>query len=125
MQVIRTILWVLVTAVLVAFIAMNWTKVPVNIWPLDDGNYVHFEWPVGVLALVFFLLGALPMWVVHRAGKWRLKRRIHSLEHTVQTVGTAQALPPASEPDPVPSPPSLPASEPDPEPRPTPSSPGV
>jgi uncharacterized integral membrane protein len=83
MQIIRTILWVLVTAVLVAFIAMNWTKVPVNIWPLDDGNYLHFEWPVGVIALVFFILGALPMWVVHRAGRWRLKRRIHSLENTV------------------------------------------
>ena len=83
MQIIRTILWVLVTAVLVAFIAMNWTKVPVNIWPLDDGNYLHFEWPVGVIALVFFILGALPMWLVHRAGRWRLKRRIHSLENTV------------------------------------------
>jgi uncharacterized integral membrane protein len=83
MQIIRTILWVLVTAVLVAFIAMNWSKVPVNIWPMDDGNYLHFEWPVGVIALVFFILGALPMWVVHRAGRWRLKRRIHSLENTV------------------------------------------
>jgi uncharacterized integral membrane protein len=84
MQIIRTILWVIVTAMLVAFIAMNWTKVPVNIWPLDDGNYLHFEWPVGIVALLFFALGALPMWIVHRAGRWRLKRRIHSLEHTMQ-----------------------------------------
>jgi uncharacterized integral membrane protein len=84
MQIIRTILWVIVTAMLVTFIAMNWTKVPVNIWPLDDGNYLHFEWPVGIVALLFFALGALPMWVVHRAGRWRLKRRIHSLENTVQ-----------------------------------------
>ena len=83
MQVIRTILWVLVTAVLVAFIAMNWTIVPVNIWPLEDGNYLHFAWPVGVVALVFFLIGAIPMWLVHRAAIWRLKRRIQSLESTV------------------------------------------
>jgi putative membrane protein len=88
MQIIRTILWVLITALLVAFIAMNWTKVPVNIWPLDDGNYLHFEWPVGVIALAFFILGALPMWVVHRAGRWRLKRRIHSLENTVVASST-------------------------------------
>lgn len=92
MQIIRTILWVIVTAMLVAFIAMNWTKVPVNIWPLDGGNYLHFEWPVGILALLFFLLGALPMWVVHRAANWRLKRRIHSLENTVQSVTAPVAV---------------------------------
>jgi len=92
MQIIRTILWVIVTAMLVAFIAMNWTKVPVNIWPLEGGNYLHFEWPVGILALLFFLLGALPMWVVHRAANWRLKRRIHSLENTVQSVTAPVAV---------------------------------
>jgi uncharacterized integral membrane protein len=95
MQIIRTILWVIVTAMLVAFIAMNWTKVPVNIWPLDDGNYLHFEWPVGIVALLFFLLGALPMWAVHRAGRWRLKRRIHSLENTVQSTAAPSAYEPA------------------------------
>lgn len=103
MQVIRTIFWVIVTAMLVAFIAMNWTKVPVNIWPLDDGNYLHLEWPVGIVALVFFLLGVLPMWLVHRAGRWRLNRRIHSLENTV-TASTATPAPPpalATEPAPV------------------------
>jgi lipopolysaccharide assembly protein A len=102
MQIIRTILWVLVTAMLVAFIAMNWTKVPVNIWPLSDGNYLHFDWPVGVVALAFFLLGAVPMWLVHRAGQWRLKRRIHSLENTVATSSPAAASLP--EPTPASSP---------------------
>jgi uncharacterized integral membrane protein len=97
MQIIRTILWVILTAMLVAFIAMNWTKVPVNIWPLDDGNYLHFEWPVGIVALLFFALGALPMWVIHRANRWRLKRRIHSLENTVQATATA-TTPPTYEP---------------------------
>lgn len=107
MQIIRTIFWVIVTALLVAFIAMNWTKVPVNIWPLDGGNYLHLEWPVGILALVFFLLGALPMWIVHRAGRWRLNRRIHSLENTVATTSTgttATAAPgtlTTAEPDPL------------------------
>ena len=101
MQIIRTIFWVVLTAVLVAFIAMNWTRVPVNIWPLEAGNYLHFEWPVGVIALVFFLLGALPMWLVHRAGAWRLKRRIHSLESTVNA-NAAPVTPVVA--DPVPAP---------------------
>lgn len=99
MQIIRTILWVIVTAMLVAFIAMNWTKVPVNIWPLEDGNYLHFEWPVGIIALLFFALGAVPMWLIHRAGRWRLKRRIHSLESTAQA--TAAPAPVSYEPAPA------------------------
>ena len=84
MQVIRTVLWIALTAILVAFIAMNWTKVPVNFWPLDDGNYVHFEWPVGVVALLFFLLGMLPVWLYLRAVRWRLTRRIASLENSIR-----------------------------------------
>lgn len=84
MQVIRTIAWVVLTAVLVAFIAMNWTKVPVNFWPLADGNYFHFEWPVGVVALLFFGLGMLPVWAYLRAVRWRLNRRIASLENSLR-----------------------------------------
>lgn len=84
MQIIRTIVWVAITAMLVAFIAMNWTRVPVNFWPLDDGNYFHFEWPVGVVALVFFGLGMAPVWLYLRAVRWRLNRRIASLENSLR-----------------------------------------
>ena len=34
MQFLRTALWVVLTALLVAFIAINWDKAPVNLWPL-------------------------------------------------------------------------------------------
>ena len=71
MQIVRTIVWIVITAILVAFIAMNWDHAPVNFWPTGDG-YLHLEWPVGLIALVFFLLGLLPMWLLHRAGRWRL-----------------------------------------------------
>lgn len=115
MQVIRTVLWIAVTAILVAFIAMNWTKVPVNFWPLDNGNYVHFEWPVGIVALLFFLLGAVPAWLYLRAMRWRLNRRIGSLENSLR----ASSMP-SDIPAPEPAPP--PAS---PETRPHPSSPDL
>lgn len=84
MQIFRTIAWIAVTAILVAFIAMNWTTVPVNFWPLDDGNYIHFEWPVGIVALLFFLLGMVPVWLYLRAVRWRLSRRIASLENSLR-----------------------------------------
>lgn len=95
MQIMRTVVWIVVTAILVAFIAMNWDRAPVNIWPLETG-YLHFEWPVGVIALVFFLLGLAPMWLLHRAGQWRMQRRITSLENSVRAAAMplATAVPP-------------------------------
>lgn len=94
MQIVRTLVWVLVTAALVAFMAMNWHRAPVNIWPLQ-GSYLFFEWPVGVIALVFFLLGLGPMWLLHLAGRWRWQRRVSALENSVRaTSTTASTLPP-------------------------------
>ncbi|MCC6828908.1 MAG: LapA family protein [Novosphingobium sp.] len=92
MQIIRTLIWVTITAILVGFIAMNWESAPVNIWPLEEG-YLYFRWPVGVIALVFFALGLLPMWLLHRAGRWRWERRIHSLENSVRAAANVQAPP--------------------------------
>ena len=83
MQIVRTVVWVLITAMLVAFMAMNWDRAPVNFWPLED-SYLRFEWPVGIIALFFFLLGLVPMWLLHRAGRWRLNRRISALENSVR-----------------------------------------
>ena len=91
MQILRTIAWIVVTAVLVAFVAMNWERAPVNIWPLEVG-YLHFEWPVGIIALVFFALGLGPMWLLRRADRWRLNRRIASLESSVRAAATAPPL---------------------------------
>jgi lipopolysaccharide assembly protein A len=90
MQVIRTIMWVAITAALVAFIAMNWNSAPVNFWPLEFG-YLHFEWPVGITALVFFLLGMLPTWLLSKASKWRLTRRIDALENSVRASSTSSS----------------------------------
>lgn len=85
MQVIRTIVWVVITALLVGFIAMNWNRAPVNFWPLSD-SYLHFDWPVGIIALAFFLLGLVPMWLINLIGRWRYSRRINALENSVRAV---------------------------------------
>ncbi len=87
MNIIRTVVWVTITAFLVAFVAMNWGKAPVNFWPIENG-YLHFDWPVGFIALVFFALGLLPMCLLHRALNWRLTRRISTLESSLaQSIG--------------------------------------
>ena len=99
MQVIRTIVWVVITAILVAFIAMNWERAPVNFWPLED-DYLKFDWPVGIIALFFYLLGLVPMWLFHRAGRWRMNRRITALENSVRVAAMAAPMPEPSQPEP-------------------------
>ena len=89
MQIVRTIVWVLVAVVLVSFISMNWVSAPVNFWPLADGGYLHFEWPVGVVALFFFALGLLPMWLLNKGTRWRFNRRINALENTVKAAAVS------------------------------------
>jgi len=91
MQVIRTIIWIFMTVILVSFVAMNWERAPVNIWPLEAG-YLHLEWPVGIIALVFYLLGLLPMWLLHRAGRWRWSRRLSALENSVRATSMAPPI---------------------------------
>ena len=94
MQLIRTLLLLIVTIALVAFIAINWQTVPLNLWPLADGNYLHLEWPVGFIVLVSMVLGFLPMWLLHKGARWRLNRRISFLENSVKSA--SQSAPTAA-----------------------------
>ena len=101
MQVVRTIVWVLLLIVLLLFSLNNWNPVAVKIW---EGLILQTKLPA--LVLVAFLLGLLPMWLLSKAGKWRLTRRINALENSVRAntpsppVATATQLEAASPPAP-------------------------
>ncbi len=84
MQLIRTLALVLLAIVLSAFVAMNWESAPVRFWPLGNGDFLRFDWPVGFTALFFFALGLVPMWLFAKAGRWRLMRRITALENNLR-----------------------------------------
>ena len=90
MQIVRTIFWIVLVAAIAAFVGYNWgEKVPVKFWPLNDAPAV-LDWPVGFIALFFFALGFVPTWLVGRANRWRLQRRIKSLEKAIKdAVGTS------------------------------------
>ncbi|MDP9056011.1 MAG: LapA family protein [Pseudomonadota bacterium] len=64
---------------------MNWEQAPLNFWPLEK-TYMHVMAPVGLIAVFFFLLGALPTWLLAQAGRWRMKRRMAALENSVRAV---------------------------------------
>ncbi|AKM09672.1 lipopolysaccharide assembly protein LapA domain-containing protein [Croceicoccus naphthovorans] len=75
MQIVKTVVWAVIVAGLAVFAYANWFRVEVAIW-----SGLELETPLPVLILTSFLLGLLPMWLFHRAARWRLKRRITSLE---------------------------------------------
>jgi hypothetical protein len=80
MQIVRTIIWVLLFAALLAFSFFNWDTVEVTLWE----NLV-LETKIPALVIVSFLLGLLPMWAYHRSVKWSLHRRIRSLENAARS----------------------------------------
>lgn len=88
MQIIRTIVWVLVLIALLLFSLNNWQDVSVKIW---EGLILDTKLPV--LVVVSFLLGLLPMWLLHKGAKWRFNRRINALENTVRATSSPAPAP--------------------------------
>ena len=96
MQIIRTIVWVLLLVALLLFSAFNWKPVEVKIW---EGLILETKIPA--LVIVSFLLGLVPMWLLSRAQKFALNRRISSLETAARSAATT---PIATGPAPAPAP---------------------
>ncbi|WP_338468067.1 DUF1049 domain-containing protein [Novosphingobium sp. ZN18A2] len=78
MQIIRTIVWIVIAVALALFTLANWQTVEVRIW---EGLVLETKLPA--LVIVAFLLGLLPTWALHKVTRWRMKRRISSLENTI------------------------------------------
>jgi uncharacterized integral membrane protein len=93
MQFLKTLFWVALAVVLVLFASVNWNAVTVKLW---GGLEADIKLPI--LILGSFLLGFLPMLVVHRARVWGLKRRLDAHERG-PVIQTATAVPAAPTPD--------------------------
>ena len=91
MQIVRTIVWVLVLFALLAFSFFNWKPVEVQIW----SNLV-LETKLPALVVISFLMGLLPMWLVHRANKWRMTRRVNALEAATTRLATPKEVEPSA-----------------------------
>ena len=92
MQIVRTIVWVLLLFSLLAFSFFNWKPVEVQIW----SNLV-LETKLPALVIVSFLLGLVPMWLIHRTSKWRATRRINALETATTRLATPSPAPAPAE----------------------------
>ncbi|MDE1915437.1 MAG: LapA family protein [Sphingomonadales bacterium] len=91
MQFIRTAVAVIAGVVLLIFSVNNWTPIQVRVW-----DTLVFDTKLPALVVVSFLLGLLPMWLVSKAGRWRLKRRIQTLENAVLAASQAVGASPAT-----------------------------
>jgi len=100
MQIIRTVFWALILFGLLTFSFFNWDPVEVNLW----SNLV-LETKVPVLVIVSFLLGLVPTWLLHRGTKWRLSKRISTLENAARSNALSRHEPaaPAAAPAPTPT----------------------
>ena len=84
MNVIRTAILVLITALVVGFVVLNLGEPQeVRIWPGGTDAYV-VDWPAGFV----------PMWLYHRGVKWGLNRRIAALENAARVNAVVAATPP-------------------------------
>ena len=78
MRVLKTIFWLLIAAVLIAFTYANPDSVAVHIWP-------GLIWETRAPGLVIgaLAIGFVPTWLILSATRWRLTRRIAALEATL------------------------------------------
>jgi hypothetical protein len=95
MQIVRTIVWVLLLVALLLFSINNWQDVEVKIW-----ENLILQTKLPALVITSFLLGLIPMWVLHKGVRWRFNRRINALENTVKAASVVApvAVPAAAEP---------------------------
>lgn len=84
MQIVRTIVWVLLLVVLLLFSINNWQDVEVKIW-----ENLILQTKLPALVIVSFLMGLVPMWLLHKGLRWRFNRRISALENTVKAASAA------------------------------------
>lgn len=100
MQFLRTAFWVVLAVAIALFCKANNRPMEIKIW----GDIV-WETRIWFPMLVAFLLGAIPFWIMARATRWRLKRRLESTERALAAAASSAT------PSPVPPSPAVPAVE--------------
>jgi lipopolysaccharide assembly protein A len=93
MNFLKTAFWVILAVAIALFTKANWVVpptysgyIPVKLW----GDII-IETRLPILIVMAFLLGLLPMWIIARASRWSLRRKLDSAERAL-----ASTLTPAS-----------------------------
>lgn len=88
MRFLKTLIWVTVIIGLVVFATNNWAPVSISLW-----GGLRLDTKLPALVIVAFLLGFLPLYILHRTQVWRMKRRILTLEGNQRSTAAAPSPP--------------------------------
>ena len=75
MRFLKMLIWVTIIVGLVVFATNNWQPVSLHLW-----GGLRLDTKLPALVMVAFLLGFLPVYILHLTQVWHMKRRIHVLE---------------------------------------------
>ncbi len=81
MRFLASILWILVLAAAGIFIYNNWIPITLRLW---NDQVMDTYLPIPMIAA--FLLGVLPYFILHRATRWSLRRKLAQAERALATV---------------------------------------
>jgi lipopolysaccharide assembly protein A len=84
MRFLKTIFWILVLVAIILFSSRNWTPVTVNLW----GGLV-LDTVLPVITLAAFLLGLLPAFILHKATRWSLNRKLESAHRSISEMSAS------------------------------------
>ncbi len=75
MSFLKTLFWVVLSAMIVLFSVNNWLPVTINLW-----GGLQADVKIPVLMIFFFLIGFVPTFAYYRMKSWRLAKRLESTE---------------------------------------------
>jgi putative membrane protein len=79
MSFLKTLFWVIFLVGFVVFAVNNWQPVSVRLW---GGLWLDTKLPA--LLGLSFLIGFVPLYILHRTHSFRLRRRIMTLESSAR-----------------------------------------
>ncbi|WP_337827838.1 LapA family protein [Pseudonocardia sp. TMWB2A] len=90
---LRTIFWVITAVIIVVFVILNPEIMTVRIFP-DYGSQpaTVLAAPKSALILGVYALGAIPVWLVYRASRWNMTRRIENAERQLADLRQQNSL---------------------------------
>jgi hypothetical protein len=93
MQFLRTAWWVVIAVAAALFFKANNRPVDIKIW----GDII-WSTKIWFPMLLAYLLGALPFWIMARATRWRMKRKLENTERALVAATAAPSIPAADAP---------------------------
>lgn len=102
MQFLKILFWCLLAFLAAMFTLSNWVTVPIRLW---GGLIAEVNLPL--LLVSVFLLGLIPMLVLHHTVRWRLRQRLATTQNTIEALRGTNAAPTTAliaDPEPVPTP---------------------